>query len=141
MTERPDNAGVRVPPPALYALAVLAGYLLDRRWPLPVGDSGLVQGLAWLLMLVWLSLTVSSIGKFWRSHINRAHSSRHDSCDRRSISVHSKPDVRRVGRPDDCTRPVPEYLVADRVAVAGVAGGTMGRHCSRGAVSRTPIRR
>ena len=55
MTERPDSPGVRLPPPALYALAVLAGYLLHRRWPLPVGDGVVVRALAWLLLGGWLS--------------------------------------------------------------------------------------
>jgi protein-S-isoprenylcysteine O-methyltransferase Ste14 len=67
MTEPLDSPGVRVPPPALYALAVLAGYLLNRRWPLPVGDGGVVRGLAWVLTLAWVALTGSSIGRFWRS--------------------------------------------------------------------------
>lgn len=67
MTDRPDSPGVRLPPPALYAVAVLAGYLLHRGWPLPVGNSVIVQTLAWLLMGVWLALTVSSIGNFRRS--------------------------------------------------------------------------
>jgi protein-S-isoprenylcysteine O-methyltransferase Ste14 len=67
MTERLDSPGVRVPPPALYAMAVLAGYLFNRRWPLPVGDSGAVRGLAWVLTLAWIALTASSIGRFWRS--------------------------------------------------------------------------
>ena len=62
-----DNAGVRFPPPVAYALAVVGGYLLNRRWPLPVGESGLVSGLAWVLTAVWLALTVSSIGNFRRS--------------------------------------------------------------------------
>ena len=67
MTARLDSPGVRMPPPALYALAVLVGYSLNRRWPLAVGDSVLVQGLAWALTLTWIALTVSSIGRFWRS--------------------------------------------------------------------------
>ena len=67
MSGSPDNPGVRVPPPALYALAVLGGYLLNRRWPLPVGDGVLLQGLAWALTLAWLALTISSIGNFRRS--------------------------------------------------------------------------
>ena len=67
MTARLDSPGVRVPPPALYALAVLAGYLLNRRWPLPVGESGAVQALAWVLTLASIALSVSSIGRFWRS--------------------------------------------------------------------------
>jgi protein-S-isoprenylcysteine O-methyltransferase Ste14 len=61
-----DNAGVRFPPPFLYALAVLGGYLLNRRWPLPVGEGGLVRALAWVLTAGWLALTVSSIGNFRR---------------------------------------------------------------------------
>jgi protein-S-isoprenylcysteine O-methyltransferase Ste14 len=61
-----DNAGVRFPPPVLYALAVLGGYLLNRRWPLPVGESGLVPVLAWVLTAVCLVLTVSSVGNFRR---------------------------------------------------------------------------
>ena len=63
----PDSPGVRVPPPALYAVAVLGGYALNRRWPLPVGDGGLIEGVAWVLTLTWLALTVSSIGNFRRS--------------------------------------------------------------------------
>jgi protein-S-isoprenylcysteine O-methyltransferase Ste14 len=67
MTARLDSPGVRVPPPAFYALAVLAGSLLNRRWPLPAGDSGIVQGLAWAMTLACIALCVSSIGRFWRS--------------------------------------------------------------------------
>jgi protein-S-isoprenylcysteine O-methyltransferase Ste14 len=67
MSDRPDNPGVRVPPPALYALAVLVGYLLNQRWPLPINGGASVQALAWLLVGVWLVLTVSSIGNFRRS--------------------------------------------------------------------------
>ena len=67
MSERTDSAGVRVPPPAFYALAALIGYFLNRRWPLPIGSGAFIQGLAWLLVGVWLALTVSSIGIFRRS--------------------------------------------------------------------------
>jgi len=67
MTEAPDSPGVRVPPPALYALAVLVGYVVNRRWPLPIGGSVVVLVVAWALTLVWAALTVSSIGNFRRS--------------------------------------------------------------------------
>jgi protein-S-isoprenylcysteine O-methyltransferase Ste14 len=67
MSDRPDNPGVRVPPPALYALAVFVGYLLNQRWPLPIGGGASVQALACLLFGAWLVLTVSSIGNFRRS--------------------------------------------------------------------------
>jgi protein-S-isoprenylcysteine O-methyltransferase Ste14 len=67
MSDRADNPGVRVPPPVLYALAVLVGYLLNQRWPLRISGGASVQALAWLLAGVWLALTVSSIGNFRRS--------------------------------------------------------------------------
>jgi len=67
MAETPDNAGVRIPPPLLYAFALVAGYLLNRLYRLPVGDTRLLTVLASALMLVWAALTVSSIGNFRRS--------------------------------------------------------------------------
>jgi protein-S-isoprenylcysteine O-methyltransferase Ste14 len=67
MSDRPDNAGVRVPPPAFYALAVLVGYLLNQRWPFPISSSAFVQALAWLLVAVWLLLTITSFSNFRRS--------------------------------------------------------------------------
>ena len=67
MSERPDSPGVRVPPPVFYVLAVLVGYLLNRRWPLRISGGVSIQALAWLLVGVWLALTVGSIGNFRRS--------------------------------------------------------------------------
>ena len=67
MSDRADNPGVRVPPPLLYALAVLVGYLLNRRWPLLISGGAAVRALACLLTGVWLVLTVTSIGNFRRS--------------------------------------------------------------------------
>jgi protein-S-isoprenylcysteine O-methyltransferase Ste14 len=68
MHGRPDNPGVRIPPPLLYAAAVIGGWLLNRRWPLPVGDgTSLVIG-AWLLVAAWAVLAASAIGLFWRTH-------------------------------------------------------------------------
>jgi len=56
-----------VPPPVLYALAVLAGYFLNRRWPLPIGGGASAQAFAWLLAGGWLGLSAWSIGNFRRS--------------------------------------------------------------------------
>jgi hypothetical protein len=36
MMARSDSPGVWFPPPLWYALAILVGVLLDRRWPLPI---------------------------------------------------------------------------------------------------------
>ena len=68
MNERPDNPRVRVPPPVLYAVAILLGWLLDRGWPLPVGGGWSRVVMAWLLIAAWALLTVSSVGLFWRRH-------------------------------------------------------------------------
>ena len=67
MAQSADNAGVRVPPPALYALAALGGYALNRAWPLPMADTGAVRVAAWTLALAWAGLTVASVGIFRRS--------------------------------------------------------------------------
>ena len=67
MGERPDHPGVRFPPPLLYALAVVGGFLLDRTWPLPVGGAPFVKVFAWTLSAVWVVLTASSVGMFRRS--------------------------------------------------------------------------
>ncbi len=67
MADSADNAGVRFPPPALYALAVLGGYFLNRRWPLPVGESWLISGLGWGLTAGFAALAVTSFANFRRS--------------------------------------------------------------------------
>jgi protein-S-isoprenylcysteine O-methyltransferase Ste14 len=67
MADRPDNPRVRFPPPLLYALAVLGGYVLNRQWPLPVGGAAFLKLLAWALTFASLALAVSSIANFLRS--------------------------------------------------------------------------
>jgi len=67
MTNSPDNAGVRVPPPLLYALAVLGGYALNRHWPLAIGTGGAINVLALTFALAGVALSVSSVSNFRRS--------------------------------------------------------------------------
>ena len=67
MTNPADNAGVRVPPPLLYALAVLGGYVLNRRWPVTVGEGTVVNVLALTFAVAGLALAASSIRNFRRS--------------------------------------------------------------------------
>jgi protein-S-isoprenylcysteine O-methyltransferase Ste14 len=67
MVELHDSPGVRVPPPAFYALAVIGGYMLNRRWPLPLANGLVVHAIATALTLASLALIVSSIGNFRRS--------------------------------------------------------------------------
>ena len=67
MPAQSDNPGVRFPPPLGYALAVLAGVLLDRRWPLPIA-SGPVTTIAGVFFVVaGIVLAFISIGRFRRS--------------------------------------------------------------------------
>lgn len=65
MSDRPDSPGVKFPPPFVYAAAVVGGWLLNRRWPLPIGG-GLWSVGAWLFVALWAALTFSSFGLFWR---------------------------------------------------------------------------
>jgi protein-S-isoprenylcysteine O-methyltransferase Ste14 len=64
MTERPDNPGVRFPPPLIYLCAVIGGVLLDRQWRLAIGADPARSALAWLLLAVWVLLTTTSFRLF-----------------------------------------------------------------------------
>jgi len=61
-----DSPGVHVPPPLFYASAVLAGWLLDGRWPLPITVSPARTALAWVSVTSWAVLAASAIGLFRR---------------------------------------------------------------------------
>jgi protein-S-isoprenylcysteine O-methyltransferase Ste14 len=63
----PDNPGVRIPPPLFYAAAVIGGWALNRRIPLPVSTAIPLRALAWIFVLMWAALTAASIGLFRRS--------------------------------------------------------------------------
>jgi protein-S-isoprenylcysteine O-methyltransferase Ste14 len=67
MTARSDNAGVWFPPPLWYALAVLIGVLLDRRWPLPIAAGPLTTIAGVFFVVGWMALSFTSIGRFRRS--------------------------------------------------------------------------
>jgi protein-S-isoprenylcysteine O-methyltransferase Ste14 len=67
MVARSDSPGVWFPPPLLYALAVVGGWLLHRRWPLPIGSARTtITAGAWLLVACWAALAGSAIGLFRR---------------------------------------------------------------------------
>jgi protein-S-isoprenylcysteine O-methyltransferase Ste14 len=68
MMSRSDSPGVWFPPPLLYALAVLIGVLLDRRWPLPIAASRLTTLAGGIFVLGWMALALVSIGRFRRSN-------------------------------------------------------------------------
>ena len=68
MTEHADNPGVRLPPPLLYVAAVVAGWLLDRQWPVPIGAGATRRALVWLLIALSAVLLSSSFRSFWRQH-------------------------------------------------------------------------
>lgn len=64
-----DSAGVRFPPPFVYALGVLAGWLLDRRWRWTITESPAAwrTALAVLFALVWFALFISAASLFRRA--------------------------------------------------------------------------
>lgn len=61
-----DSPGVHIPPPLLYAGAVVAGWLLNGRWPLRIGGGAGRRAVAWALVAGWALLAASSIGLFRR---------------------------------------------------------------------------
>jgi protein-S-isoprenylcysteine O-methyltransferase Ste14 len=67
MTPQPDNPGVWFPPPLWYALAVLVGIFLDRRWPLSIAAAPFTTVAGLLFVVGWLALAGASIGQFRRS--------------------------------------------------------------------------
>ncbi len=68
MTERSDNPGVWFPPPLWYALAVLIGVLLDRRWPWPIAAGPLAPIAGVFFVVGWMALSFPSIDRFRRSN-------------------------------------------------------------------------
>jgi protein-S-isoprenylcysteine O-methyltransferase Ste14 len=68
MGARADSPGVRVPPPLLYAAAVIGGLLVNRRWPLAIGAGLFGRVFASLLIAAWAALTAISFQSFWRMH-------------------------------------------------------------------------
>jgi protein-S-isoprenylcysteine O-methyltransferase Ste14 len=60
-----DSPGVHVPPPLFYAGAVIAGWLLDRPWPLPI-ESVWRTVLGWVFVAGWAVLAASAVGLFRR---------------------------------------------------------------------------
>jgi protein-S-isoprenylcysteine O-methyltransferase Ste14 len=67
MTAQSDHPGVWFPPPFWYALAVLGGVLLDRRWPLPIVRGRLTTVVGAVCVLGWMALAFVSIDRFRRS--------------------------------------------------------------------------
>lgn len=67
MSDALDSPGVRFPPPFLYAAAVAGGLILNRWWPLPVGERALATGAGVVLAIGGFALMFGSIGVFWRS--------------------------------------------------------------------------
>ena len=73
MSESPDNAGVRIPPPLFYAAAVVVGLLLDGVHSLPItpitvgsGFSRIVPVVGWLLIAGWAFLMFGAFVLFRR---------------------------------------------------------------------------
>lgn len=67
MTTRSDSPGVWFPPPLLYALSMVAGVLLDRRWRLPIA-TGLPTTIAGAVLVVCgIALSIVSVDRFRRS--------------------------------------------------------------------------
>jgi protein-S-isoprenylcysteine O-methyltransferase Ste14 len=63
------SAGVRFPPPFVYALGILAGWLVDRRWRWAITDHPTLWRpiVVAALILVWFALFISAATRFRRA--------------------------------------------------------------------------
>jgi ascorbate-specific PTS system EIIC-type component UlaA len=68
MAARSDNAGVWFPPPLAYALVVVIGILLDRRWSWPVVAGPMSRICGVLCVVGGMALALASVGRFRRSN-------------------------------------------------------------------------
>lgn len=66
MRDDTDNPGVRIPPPLIYAAPVIGGWLLNRRWSLPIGATPVRSIAAWILLGGFVLLLGSAMGIFRR---------------------------------------------------------------------------
>lgn len=64
----PPHAGVHVPPPFVYVAGLLVGWLLDRRWRLPLtgGSSSILEGLSLVLFVLYLAIFAGAFAAFRR---------------------------------------------------------------------------
>jgi hypothetical protein len=125
MAARSDNPGVWFPPPLWYALAVLIGVLIDRRWPLPIVADPLIT-IAGVLVIAWLALTFASIGRF--SPLQNDHRPHSPGGRARAIwpvPLHAEPNVCKSGAPHDRMRAAPGNVVADRPTLPAKIAATL----------------
>lgn len=70
-TETPiPNAGVRFPPPLMFALGLVVGWIIQRTWPLPLpGSWGVIRPiLAAVLIVAWFALMLWAFASFRKAH-------------------------------------------------------------------------
>ncbi len=65
-----DNAGVRVPPPILLIVAILAGYGLQRLWALELTNWSGWYVAAWALICVGVVILIGCWVQFYRAKTN-----------------------------------------------------------------------
>ncbi len=67
MTTQGDSSGVRFPPPLLYALPWLAGWLVGRAYPVHLLPAGWARVLGWLLTALGAVIAASATILFRRA--------------------------------------------------------------------------
>lgn len=65
-----DGAGVRIPPPLYFVVPLLAGYLLQRQWPIalvPPAAARAASIVGAALVVAWIALMLSAFALFIRA--------------------------------------------------------------------------
>jgi protein-S-isoprenylcysteine O-methyltransferase Ste14 len=68
MAEAQDNSGVRFPPPLVYVIGLLAGWLLERKYPLAALPRNFSIAAGIVLIVAGIALSRSGAQAIWRAN-------------------------------------------------------------------------
>jgi protein-S-isoprenylcysteine O-methyltransferase Ste14 len=68
MATQPDNSGVRFPPPLLYVVGLLGGWMLERRYPLAWLPRHFGIAAGFLLIIAGVALSRAGARAIWKAN-------------------------------------------------------------------------
>ena len=66
MATTPDNSGVRFPPPLIFVVGLVAGYFLERKYPLTLLPRNLSIMAGFVLVIAGVAVAASGGKGIWR---------------------------------------------------------------------------
>src|SRR5882762_8924689 len=68
MAEARDNSGVRFPPPLIFVVGLVAGYFLQRKYPLPSLPNNLSIVAGVVLVIAGVAVAASGARAIWKAN-------------------------------------------------------------------------